>query len=295
MDQRVASFAAYDDWSPTTDINSDLAPALEQGQVLFFPNLSFDLTAEERLLLTPSCVASKAKNVSFNPSNGKLHGVDADFEHTVLLQQLLSRYRAAVATFLKQCLPSYQASLQWGRSTFRPVEIAGRVSPSYRKDDTRLHVDAFPSKPNQGLRILRFFSNVNPHDDRVWRLGEPFAALLARFWPKLARYRPWQAALLHKFGITRARRSHYDHIMLQLHNQMKKSQHYQREVSQQTVAFPAASSWMVLTDQVSHAALKGQYVLEQTLHLPVSAMQQPALSPLKLIEKRLIAKDQLTA
>ena len=37
---------------------------------------------------------------------------------------------------------------------------------SWRKDDSRLHVDAFPSRPNRGERILRVFCNVNP-DARI--------------------------------------------------------------------------------------------------------------------------------
>ena len=33
---------------------------------------------------------------------------------------------------------------------------------SWRKDDTRLHVDAFPTRPMRGRRIMRLFSNVHP-------------------------------------------------------------------------------------------------------------------------------------
>jgi hypothetical protein len=34
-----------------------------------------------------------------------------------------------------------------------------------------------------------------------------------------------------------------------------------------------------------HAALKGQYVLEQTFHLEVTAMVAPARSPLRVLER----------
>ena len=37
------------------------------------------------------------------------------------------------------------------------------------------------------------------------------------------------------------------------------------------VAFPAGSSWLVFTDQVLHAALGGEFALEQTFHLDVAA------------------------
>ena len=40
---------------------------------------------------------------------------------------------------------------------------------------------------------------------------------------------------------------------------------------------PAGSTWMTFTDQVSHAAMAGQYQFEQTFLLPVSgdAGRQP--------------------
>ena len=60
---------------------------------------------------------------------------------------------------------------------------------SWRADDRRLHVDAFPSRPNYGERILRVFTNVNPDGEpRVWRVGEPFEAVARRFLPRAKPY-----------------------------------------------------------------------------------------------------------
>jgi hypothetical protein len=36
---------------------------------------------------------------------------------------------------------------------------------------------------------------------------------------------------------------------------------------------------------VMHAAISGQYVLEQTFHLDIDAMARPELSPLKVLER----------
>jgi hypothetical protein len=70
--------------------------------------------------------------------------------------------------------------------SFRPVEIAGRKS-SYRKDDTLLHVDSFPSNPTRGQRILRVFTNINQEGKpRVWRTGEPFEAVAAKMVPQIS-------------------------------------------------------------------------------------------------------------
>jgi len=44
-------------------------------------------------------------------------------------------------------------------------------------------------------------------------------------------------------------------------------------------------SWIAFTDQVSHAAMAGQYQLEQTFLLPVDAMRSPEQSPLRILER----------
>ena len=91
---------------------------------------------------------------------------------------------------MQALFPSYTTRLQAGRTSFRPIEIAGRIPKSIRKDDTKLHVDAFPTSPTQGNRIIRVFTNVDPNQSpRVWRLGEPFEARSAAFLPQVKR--PW--------------------------------------------------------------------------------------------------------
>ena len=75
--------------------------------------------------------------------------------------------------------------------------------------------------------------------------------------------------------------------MLQLHDRMKSDPDYQRAEPQQTHEFPPGSSWMVFTDQASHAAMEGSHALEQTYHLPVAAMHDPDLAPLNVLQKLL--------
>src|SRR5207245_5475219 len=118
---------------------------------------------------------------------------------------------------LRRLLPAYRDGLRVGRTSLRPAEVSGRAT-SWRKDDTRLHVDSFPSQPTRGRRILRVFSNVNPDGrPRRWRVGEPFAAVARRFWPRL-RGPVWGGGLLLRLlHVTRSRRTRYDHFMPQLH------------------------------------------------------------------------------
>jgi hypothetical protein len=181
--------------------------------------------------------------------------------------------------------PGYAQHLRWGLTSFRPVETRGRGS-SRRKDDTRLHVDAFASRPNHGMRILRVFCNVNPHGaPRVWELGEPFEAVAQRFHSCVPRQWRGSAWLLERLGVTKGRRSAYDHVMLNLHDQAKLDNRYQLTSQKTRVEFPAHSTWLAFTDRVMHAAIAGQFVLEQTFYLPVAAMQDERNSPLRILEQ----------
>jgi len=89
---------------------------------------------------------------------------------------------------------------------------------------------------------------------------------------------------MERLGVTRGRRSPYDALMLALHDGAKRDEAYQAGAPREPVAFPPGSTWVVYSDRVMHAALGGQYLLEQTFYLPVAAMQDPALSPLRVLE-----------
>jgi hypothetical protein len=66
---------------------------------------------------------------------------------------------------------------------------------------------------------------------------------------------------------------------------MKADAEFQTQPPQTAIDFPAGSTWMAFTDQVSHAAMAGQYQLEQTFLLPVTAMEEPDRSPLRVLER----------
>jgi hypothetical protein len=170
-------------------------------------------------------------------------------------------------------------------ASLRVHAVEGRPS-SWRKDDSRLHVDAFPSRPLGGERILRVFMNINPHGaPRVWRVGERFEDVARRFLPSAPAFRPWGASLLHALRITKQRRTRYDHLMLHLHDAMKADLAYQRECAQQTVPFAPGSVWVCFSDQTSHAVMSGQHMLEQTFFLPVAAMRHAEHAPLSVLER----------
>src|SRR5689334_5648275 len=109
---------------------------------------------------------------------------------------MMQRYCGQACALVRMLLPSYADALEIGRTSFRPVEIAGRRL-SATKDDTRLHVDAFPSTPTGGKRILRVFTNVNPDGKgRDWRLGDSFEDVARSFADRIPRYSAATAKLM---------------------------------------------------------------------------------------------------
>lgn len=275
-----------DSWTQTVPavVQDRAIEMLEEGRVLYFPHLAFALLPEEEAFLQPSWSTGGAKNISFERETGKIWGVSGSESEKTALSRLLRRYADSTRELLQNLFPTYTATLMQARTSFRPIEISGRPS-SYRKDDTRLHVDAFPSRPTGGRRILRVFSNINPDGKpRCWRVGEGFREYAQRFAPRVPSPIPGSRFLLSLTGVTKGYRSLYDHYMLGLHDQGKLDMDYQRQSPQEAFAFPPHTTWMCFTDQALHAVDSGQYLLEQTFHLPREALRRPELSPLTVLE-----------
>lgn len=144
------------DWNASFDSAAQKAAteALESGLVLFFPNLTFTLSDKEAELRSPR-VIGKSKNVSYNPANDKIGGTVCTGGEEATIKQMISRFASQTKTMLNALLPHYSSSLIQARTSFRPVEVAGRNS-SWRKDDTRLHCDSFPARPPRGNAFCAF-------------------------------------------------------------------------------------------------------------------------------------------
>ena len=266
------------------ETKADACHALECGKVLFFPRLEFRLAEDERLLLTPDVSNGTSKNVSLKPS-GELGGTCCTGELARLLRGMMERFARDAANLIESLVPVYSNRLERAPTSYRPVEIAGRTASAIH-DDTRLHIDAFPSRPMRGKRILRLFSNIHPADaPRVWHLGEPFEEMARRFLPSSREGSRAQAWMMGMLGVTKGKRSAYDWLMLGLHDGAKLDEAYQQGSPHKEIGFPAGSTWICFTDQVMHAALAGQYVLEQTFHLDVNAMASPERAPLRVLER----------
>ena len=238
------------------------------------------------------------KNISYKPDADLLGGVDRKSTPAAEVDQLhaiMRRYSSAVADFLSKFLGPYEN--QWRRdyASYRPIEEKGRDLPLRRRNDL-LHVDAFPTRPTRGMRILRFFHNIHPERTRDWAVGQPFAEIVGNFAPrKIPVPRP-DGAVTHAVkkmatatGLAKLvpqwKRTPYDEFMMRMHNAMKEDAEFQRTCAKEFVEFVPGSSWMVYTETVPHAALAGQYALEQTLLVDPHAMVTPESTPLAALER----------
>jgi len=232
------------------------------------------------------------KNISYRPEQDMLRGF-SDGPNERRVREIMQRYAGEVKRFASTFLAPYAGKFQMDYASFRPIEEEGRDLPLHKKNDL-LHVDAFPSRPTRGGRILRVFTNVNPAKDRVWVVGEEFRALASRFAgpAELSKYaNAWRTLEgvkrgLGRIGLPIPDRAPYDRFMLHFHDWLKENSDYQTsKEGKECIQFPPMSTWLVYTDGVPHSALSGQFAMEQTFIVPVDALVSPDVSPLRVLER----------
>jgi hypothetical protein len=198
-----------------------------------------------------------------------------------------------VRRFVSDFLAPYAGKFQMDYASFRPLEEEGRNLPLHKRNDL-LHVDAFPSRPTRGGRILRVFTNVNPAKTRVWTVGERFPKLAEQFAQRAGLERFMQQSGLvrglrrglGRLGMPIPDRAPYDRFMLHFHDWLKENAEFQNAAEgKERIEFPPMATWLVFTDGVPHAALSGQYAMEQTFIIPVEALVAPEVAPLRVLER----------
>jgi 3-deoxy-D-manno-oct-2-ulosonic acid (Kdo) hydroxylase len=272
----------------------ELCGELEAGNIVYFPRTPFSFPDEDLkfLLASKQAGASYHKNIAYRPAEDRITGLDksagADAER---LRAIVRGYSQRAEQFLAKLLPPYAGSWKLDFASYRPLEERGRPARLRARNDLP-HVDAFPTRPTNGNRILRLFTNINPTQNRVWITSQTFDVLAPRFAGAIglpAARRNHTIArvartLASALGVSGARRSPYDNFMHRCHNAMKEDAEFQHGCPKQRWEFPPSSTWMVFTDFVSHAVLEGQYALEQTFILSHRVMVCPEKAPVKILE-----------
>jgi len=267
---------------------------LEAGVILYFPAPPFDLPQRdvEFLLALKPADSRLHKNISYRPESDLLRGFSDDASKP-RVHEIMRHYAAQVRGFVDAFLAPYAGRLQMDYASFRPLEEEGRDLSLHKRNDL-LHVDAFPSRPTRGARILRVFTNVNPAKDRVWVVAERFPELASRFagaagLPKYANATGAWSQLkrgMSRVGLPVPDRAPYDEFMLHFHDWLKENAEFQQaKEGKEQIAFPPMATWLVFTDGVPHSALSGQFAMEQTFIVPVEALVAPEVSPIRVLEK----------
>jgi len=266
---------------------------LEAGHIVFLERSPIELAGEDRELLLGRKQSSSAyhKNIAYRPAEDRVSGLDrSELQEAEELRRILREYSRRSVEFLTGFLFPYAGKWKLEFASFRPIEEKGRPARLHARNDL-LHFDSFPTRPTNGARILRFFTNINPTQSRVWLTSQTFEA----FGPQMVKAGGLLSVFnnpliqgLHSLArvlrIRSGNRSPYDDIMHRCHNTMKEDANLQEKTPKYRWEFPPNSSWMVFTDCVSHAVLSGQYALEQTFLVPPSALVEPQRSPLAILE-----------
>jgi len=266
------------------------AEALEKGRIVHFARCPIELPPPEDQEFLREGLAPwlRKKNVSFYPSAGKLTGMRAPAALVDRARAILAAHSLRVRAFLDSSMPDFTRGMIAGTSSFRPMEEQGRGLSAHASNE-RIHVDAGAYGATHGDRILRFFVNLNPSRERVWISKGTFAELWRKHGAEAQiRAGDLQAALPERIlsGALRAAgrafplarvidTSPYDRRMRRFHNWMKDTPSFQAPPHEE-FSFAPWSAWMVLTDGVSHACIRGQHALVDTFLVPLRNCRLPA-------------------
>jgi hypothetical protein len=287
---------------------ADAAPdaigdALERGNIVKFTSCPVELPGDDELATLRDDLPKqlKRKNVSYHPEADRVTGLDDSSPISGLAYDVLKNHRSRVTDFLNTVMPALSRSINAGTCSFRPLEEQGRNLKPHASNEL-VHIDAGAYGATNGDRILRFFVNVNPAVDRVWRSKGAFPELFDQYGREAGLYDGlspslergalgrMRTSLLHgvaQIGLPLAPMldsSPYDRVMRKFHNYMKDTPTFQQSESNDTIVrFEPFSAWMVLTDMVSHASVSGQHALVYTGLIPLRDCRLPELAPFNIL------------
>jgi hypothetical protein len=283
----------------------ELSDSLERGSVVFFPESPVALPAAEDLEFFRQELPRrlKLKNISFHPEDGKTRGLDSeDSEMVERVNRVLKNVSDNIAGFLAKTAPRLTENWTVGTCSFRPLQERGRDLSAHASNEL-IHVDAGAYGATHGDRILRFFINVNPEEERVWATKGRFPELFAEHGARARLgFENAGPGYLDKGPLDHLRSglinlaargipvlkvldsSPYDRAMRRFHNYMKDTPSFQQQQQgHEEFRFPPFSAWMVYTDMVSHACLSGQHAFVHTSLVRLENCHLPEMAPINIM------------
>ena len=284
----------------------EISDELEQGNIIYFPECPIALPGEDELQFIRDELPTRLalKNVSYHIEANAVRGLDADQGTMDRVQRILLIHSQEVDAFLKKIIPSLTADWTIGTCSFRPIQEKERGLKPHASNEL-IHIDAGAYGVTNGDRILRFFVNVNPLEDRVWATKGAFPEVYQRYGMEagVREDNPGKNYLQRKFldqlrtGIVRGLKksglkmahvldsSPYDRCMRKFHNYMKDTPEFQeQDAFYQQIRFRPFSAWMVFTDMVSHASLSGQHAFVDTHLVPLANCRLAELAPINILK-----------
>lgn len=282
-----------------------ISDALEQGNIVYFPDCPIPLASAEDLEFMRERMPEllKLKNISYHPESDKVYGIEGDQQEVERARRILSDHKKQVEAFLNKIAPHFTREWLVGTSTYRPLEEKGRNLSAHASNEL-VHVDAGAYGATHGDRVFRFFVNVNGENkDRVWASKGPFHEIYRRYgaaagiakptiresWSN--RFRSWfvsQLGRLNPVLKTALDSSPYDRAMRKMHNYMKDTPAFQADMEgHEEFSFPPGSAWMCFTDGISHACLSGQHSFIDTYVVRLRHCRLPEAAPYNILKQGL--------
>lgn len=290
----------------------DISDALEGGSIVFFPKSPVPLPADDDLSFLRQELPQlmRLKNVSYHPESDRIPGLGkVDAEVAERVKRILVSVSDNIATFLSESAPRLVQNWTVGTCSFRPIQEQGRNLDPHASNEL-IHIDAGAYGATNGDRLLRFFINVNPEEDRVWATKGAFPELFKTYGKQAGLgYAEAGERYLEKGPLDHARTglinmlaagvpllrvldsSPYDREMRKFHNFMKDTPSFQQETQgHQEFSFPPFSAWMVFTDMVSHACLSGQHAFIHTSVVRLESCRLPEMAPLNILRQAAVSR-----
>lgn len=284
----------------------EISDHLEDGKIIFFPRSPVPFPGREELDFLKEELPRhlRRKNISYHPEADRVVGLGGGPEIQRRALQILSAHSVQVQKTLREILEPLARAWTVATSSFRPFQERGRALSAHASNEL-VHVDAGAYGATHGNRILRFFMNAHPSEDRRWISKGDFRDVYRRF-GRAAKIAPpdGQARNLSAGSINRlysgllgtvaragfpmaalADTSPYDRLMRRFHNYMKDTTAFQEssEVHHE-FAFPPGSAWIVFTDMVTHACIEGRHAFIDTFIVPLAGCRRPERSPYHVLQ-----------
>lgn len=279
---------------PALNDTASVAARLERGELISFTSCPFALPdGDERAFLCEQRLdGAEPKHIGYDPRLRRVYGCElGGAAQANRLQRLFGQTAGHVTRWLEGILPPYAGGADLEYVAFHPEEEATRKLGTLERNDL-LHVDVPPEQSN-GRRLLRLYVNLHPTDARVWQTSLSFAELLERYGPVIGLpnpaesgwWRPLRHGLLRLLQAGRPSISPFEDFMLRLHDFLKQHDAFQERAPKKCWQLGPGVAWLVYTDGVAHAELRGRFVLEFAFLIAQRQLACPELSPYRQFER----------